>query len=102
MSPLKLTRLPDRKLVRLTIKINPDLNRALEQYTEVYNAAYGEKERLAVLIPHILESFLVSDRVFAKATKAKIGEDGTSDLDLGSRERKKASSGSSSSETKAQ
>ena len=74
MPALKLAKLPDRKPVRITIKIDPDLNRSLERYAEAYNAVYGEDERLAVLIPHILESFLTSDRDFAKSTKAKAGE----------------------------
>ncbi len=74
MPALKLAKLPERKAVRITIKIDPDLNRSLERYAEAYNAAYGEDERLAVLIPHILESFVASDRGFAKATKAKNGE----------------------------
>ncbi len=71
MPALKLAKLPDRKPVRITIKIDPDLNRSLECYAEAYNAAYGEDERLAVLIPHILESFVASDRGFARSTKAK-------------------------------
>ena len=74
MPPLKLTKLPNRKPVRVTIKVAPELKRALDSYAAAYNSVYGENEPISVLIPHILESFLASDRVFAKSMKAKDGE----------------------------
>jgi len=81
MPALKLTKLPDRKPVRLTIKIGPDLNKALERYATLYRETYGEAESAATLIPFMLESFLNDDRAFAKAMKVKGGGDGTAGPD---------------------
>lgn len=70
MSPLiKLSRLPDRTPVKLTILVSPELNRALGDYAEAYAAAYGEAEPVAELVPAILAAFLRSDRGFLRARK---------------------------------
>ena len=70
MPALKLTRLPDRKPVRITIKLDPGLNRSLERYAALYSEAYGEAESVATLIPFMLDHFLNDDRAFAKAMKS--------------------------------
>ncbi|WP_425453237.1 DUF2274 domain-containing protein [Sphingomonas gilva] len=64
---LKLPKLPDRTPVKLAITVPPDLHRALTDYAAIYNDAYGQSEPVAELIPHMLASFLASDRGFAKA-----------------------------------
>ena len=69
MSELKLGKLPDRMLVKITIAVNPDLNQALRDYAAIYRAEYGETESVADLIPFMLGAFLESDRGFAKARK---------------------------------
>ena len=69
MADLKLAKLPDRKPVRITITLMPDLNVALQTYAAAYRQTYGEQESVAELIPYMLESFLESDRSFAKALK---------------------------------
>ncbi len=80
MPSLKLTKLPDRKPVRMTITVSPDLKRALDRYAILYRDAYGEAESVATLIPFMLESFLESDRAFAKALKsAGAGKDAQSE-----------------------
>lgn len=66
---LKLAKLPDRTPVKLALTITPDLARALGDYTAVYNRAYADRVGTADLIPAMLEAFLASDRVFAKARK---------------------------------
>lgn len=66
---LKLARLPDRTPVKITITVTPDLARALGDYQALYNRAYADKAELADLIPAMLETFLASDRAFAKARK---------------------------------
>ena len=70
MANLKLGKLPDRDPVKLTIAVSPELNRALGDYARAYEEAYGQAERPADLIPAMLESFLASDRAFAKMRKA--------------------------------
>jgi hypothetical protein len=70
MPELKLAKLPDRTPVKLTIVITPDLHQALNDYAQVYRQAYGEGEAVADLVPFMLQSFLDSDRGFAKARQA--------------------------------
>lgn len=71
---LKLAKLPDRTPVKIGITVTPALAHALTDYAALYNRAYADKAELADLIPAMLESFLASDRAFAKARKdAEIG-----------------------------
>lgn len=72
MVSLKLGKLPDRTPVKITITVSPDLNQALQAYAALYRETYGEAEPVAELIPYMLESFLESDRSFAKARKEKL------------------------------
>ncbi len=75
MPDLKLAKLPDRTPVKITVTVGPDLNRSLHAYAELYRETYGAAESVGKLIPYILESFLESDRSFAKARKeGAIGE----------------------------
>ena len=69
MHDLKLSKLPDRIPVKLTITIQPDLAQGLREYAAVYRAAYGEAETVEELIPFMLAHFLEADRGFAKARK---------------------------------
>jgi hypothetical protein len=71
MPELKLPRLPDRNPVKITITVRPELNAALRAYAELYRESYGDEETVAELIPYMLESFLESDRNFARAMKDK-------------------------------
>lgn len=64
MAELKLARLPDRKPVKIGIVVTPDLNHRLEKYARAYKEAYGEEEKVAELIPFILDQFLAGDRGF--------------------------------------
>jgi hypothetical protein len=67
MPQLKLSRLPDRAPVKLTISISPDLSQALDDYAAIYAEAYGQREAVMDLVPYMLRSFLDGDRAFAKA-----------------------------------
>ncbi len=69
MPDLKLPRLPDRTPVKLTIQIFPELAQALQDYAAVYAVQYGKAEEVAALIPHMLASFIESDRGFQAARK---------------------------------
>jgi hypothetical protein len=69
MPELKLTKLPDRVPVKLTITVQPDLAQGLREYAAVYRATYGEAESVEELVPFMLASFLEGDRGFAKARK---------------------------------
>jgi hypothetical protein len=69
MPELKLARLPDRKPVKLTIMLPPETNTALQAYGAAYREAYGEEEEVAELVPYMIDSFLSTDRGFAKVRK---------------------------------
>jgi hypothetical protein len=67
---LKLAKLPDRTPVKIGITITPGLDADLRAYLDLYRATYDDKAAtVADLIPAMLESFLASDRAFAKARK---------------------------------
>jgi len=69
MPGLKLPKLPDRAPVKVSISLQPELNRRLQAYAEFYRDIYGEAESVAELIPYMLDAFIVTDRAFAKRPK---------------------------------
>lgn len=69
MPDLKLRKLPDRTPVRITLTLSPELAEGLNFYQKAYETAYGQSEKLAELIPFMLQAFLDSDRGFAKARR---------------------------------
>jgi hypothetical protein len=66
---LKLAQLPDRIPVKLTITLQPDLKRALDDYATMYSRTYGADESVTELVPFMLESFLKADAGFKKGRK---------------------------------
>ena len=66
---LKLTQLPDRVTVKLTVTLNPDLKKALDDYAALYTQTYGTREAVAELVPFMLECFLKADAGFRKGRK---------------------------------
>ena len=79
MAELKLARLPDRTPVKIPITVSPRLDRKLTAYAGAYKEAYGEEEKVADLIPFILEQFLDGDRLFnsiGKPRRARKSESG--------------------------
>ena len=77
---LKLAKLPDRKPVRITVTVSAELNQVLCDYQKLYAVTYGASEKIADLIPFMLEAFLDSDRAFAKARKEGLPEAGGGDV----------------------
>ena len=66
---LKLTQLPDRVPVKLSITLQPDLKKALDDYAALYARTYGAEEPVAELVPFMLDSFLKADAGFRKGRK---------------------------------
>jgi len=66
---LKLTQLPDRIPVKLTVTLNAELKKALDDYAALYARTYGAQEPVAELVPFMLESFLKADAGFKKGRK---------------------------------
>lgn len=66
---LRIGKLPDLTPVKMTIHVEPDVHRMLEDYAALYTQSYGEKISPAALVPSMLASFLASDNGFKKARK---------------------------------
>jgi len=64
MAELKLARLPDRTPVKIPVTVTPLLNQKLVAYADAYKRSYGQEEKVADLIPFMLEQFLNDDREF--------------------------------------
>ena len=71
MNSIKLQRLPDRTTVKISIAVSPELAERLAAYSEAYEAAYGQQESVADLIPFMLAGFLESDREFTRWQRAR-------------------------------
>lgn len=69
MPNLKLAKLPDRRNIKITVTVPPDLDKALKTYAEIYRDSYGDQEEVSTLIPYMLEKFLASDRAFVRAQR---------------------------------
>lgn len=63
---LKLSRIPDRTPVKLSILVSPELNDALSAYGAAYTQAYGSEVPVTELIPAMLAGFIESDRDFCR------------------------------------
>lgn len=66
MSPLKLGKLPDREMTKITIAVSAELNAMLANYAKAYAQEYNKTEKIEDLIPHMLEAFIKADRGFRK------------------------------------
>lgn len=67
---LRLSQLPDRTPVRMTIALDPELAMALGDYAAIYERTYGKTEKPEALVPAMLETFLGSDTGFKRARKS--------------------------------
>lgn len=76
MAGLRIDKLPDRTLVKLTISVLPDLNDALADYATIYADTYGQKDPVADLIPVMLTTFLESDKEFKRSRARLRARDG--------------------------
>ena len=69
MPELRLSKLPDRTPVKISISVTPDLHAALNAYADTYPATYSSAESIAELIPYMLTAFIESDGGFRKARR---------------------------------
>ena len=67
---LKLSKLPKRTPIKISIVLNPETHEAMVDYADVYEKTYGSKENIEELIPFIISAFLDNDHAFKKARKA--------------------------------
>jgi hypothetical protein len=63
MADLKLGPLPNQKMVRVTVMLPELLKEELDAYAAEHGRLY-EPVEIAALIPHMLETFIRSDRAW--------------------------------------
>ncbi len=80
---MKLSKLPDRVPVKLTVTLTPDLASRLRGYADLYAETYGVREEPAELVPYILDAFLKGDVEFRRANRAK-GDNGIAESESNS------------------
>lgn len=70
---IRLPKLPDRVPVKVTISLNPDLHRAVTEYSEIYRVTYGqdEAEPVAEILPFIIQDYIDNDKGFAKERRRR-------------------------------
>jgi hypothetical protein len=68
---LRLAKLPERTVVKMTIAITPDLSVRLSAYAKLYSETYGQEEPVAELIPYMLSKFIDDDRSFTKRARSR-------------------------------
>jgi hypothetical protein len=68
---LKLGKLPDTRSVKLTIELPAELKGQIDRYARIHSQTWGQDVCPAVIIPHILEQFLLYDRAFQKLEREK-------------------------------
>jgi hypothetical protein len=71
MPEIKLAKLPDRTLVKITFTASAELNQQLLDYADIYKEMYSTTENIVELIPFMLAAFIDSDIAFKKLKRAK-------------------------------
>ena len=66
---LRIGKLPDLTPVKMTIQVDPELHKMLEDYARIYNESYKGSVGPAALVPSMLAGFLASDSGFKKARR---------------------------------
>ncbi len=66
---IKLSKLPNRTPVKMTVVFQPDTHSVLADYRQIYEQTYGSKECIEDLIPFMVMAFLEGDNAFKKARK---------------------------------
>ena len=61
--------LPKTDTAKLSITLSMDLKAKLDRYAALYGELYGTSVDGAILIPHMLEAFMASDRSFRRTSR---------------------------------
>lgn len=67
---LRIGAIPERKAVRITLSLPPDLHAALADYAAIHAAEFGRKTPVNDLAILMIERFLHSDAAFRRARKS--------------------------------
>ncbi len=71
-SSIKLDKLPNRKPVKLTLTLEPEIYDALKDYARIYAEEYGDDEPVQIIAAYMINDFMDSDTAFKR--RRKIGE----------------------------
>lgn len=71
-STLRIGKLPDLTPIKLTVSLEPEVHKMLEDYALIYGDSYGETVKPAELVPSMIVGFLASDNGFKRARKALV------------------------------
>jgi hypothetical protein len=69
MPKLKLTTIPDDSPIKLTVIFTGEQHRLLAAYAEAVSKASGRIVTADKLVPHIVDRFIATDRVFARGKR---------------------------------
>ena len=69
MTKLKLGPIPDDKPVRLTVIISAELAVLLRTYADAVGSGSSKPVTVERIVPHILERFIRTDRVFMRTRR---------------------------------
>lgn len=67
---LRIAKLPNLTPVKLTVSLDPEIHKMLEDYAQIYSDSYGETVKPAELLPSMIAGFLATDNGFKRARKA--------------------------------
>ena len=67
---LRIGKLPDLTPVKMTVSLDREVHRMLEDYARIYDESYGEAVKPAELVPYMIAGFLSTDNGFKRARKA--------------------------------
>ena len=74
---LRIGKLPDLTPVKLTVSLEPEVHKMLEDYARIYNDSYGEAVKPSELVPSMIAGFLATDNSFKRARKALASQQNT-------------------------
>jgi len=69
---LRIGKLPDLTPIKLTVSLEPEVHKMLEDYARIYGDSYGETVKPADLVPSMIAGFLATDNGFKRARKALV------------------------------
>jgi len=67
---LKIGAVPERKSVRITLSLPPDIHAMLADYAAIHAREFGKKTPASELAVLMIERFLNSDAAFRRARKS--------------------------------
>jgi len=71
---LRIAKLPNLTPVKMTVSLEPEMNKMLQDYAQIYSSSYGETVKPAELVPSMIAGFLATDNGFKRARKALVSK----------------------------